>query len=67
MSQPFMVDAPVVAKVLDISLAGVYQLSRKNQLPFPSYKLGRILKFKRAEIEEFVGGPIDSIIEECAQ
>lgn len=62
--KPPMVDAMVIATVFDISKATVYNLAkRESGLPFPSYKFGRTLRFKRVDVEQFVGGPIDQFEE----
>lgn len=66
MSQPFMISTFVVAKALSISAAAVYQLARDDKLPFPAYRFGRIIKFKRVEVEQFIGEPLDEIIEAVA-
>jgi len=41
-----------VCDYLNLSKSSIYKLTMKNGIPF--YKLGRILKFKRAEVDEWI-------------
>lgn len=60
MTQSHMVDAADVAKALDISVSAVYQLGKRNELPFESIKLGRIVRFRRKDVEAFLGGSLEN-------
>lgn len=61
MNDRFMVDAEVVARVLNISKPAVYQLADRKQLPFESHKFGKCVRFKRSEVEAFIGQPLDEM------
>lgn len=51
-----MLGAEVVAEVLDISVSHVHNLAKRDQLPFPTYKFGRTVRFRRVDVEAFVAG-----------
>jgi excisionase family DNA binding protein len=53
-----MVTAAVVAQALQISEGSVYKLGKKNELPFETHKFGRSVRFKRVDVEAFVGRPL---------
>lgn len=56
---PPMVTAAVVAKVMMLSEPGVYLAARENRLPFPSFRIGRAVRFRRVDIEAFTGCPLE--------
>lgn len=56
---PPMVTAAVVAKELGLSETGVYEQARRGTLPFKSYNFGRSVRFRRIDIEECTGCPVE--------
>ncbi|SNR44455.1 Helix-turn-helix domain-containing protein [Haloechinothrix alba] len=52
---PAMVDAPTVARALNISDQHVHNLYRRGQLPFAAHKLGRRLLVRRVDLSAYLG------------
>jgi excisionase family DNA binding protein len=61
-AQPFMVEADVVAQALNISVSAVHQLAKKDELPVTAHRFGRSVRFKRTELEEFLGAPLSEVL-----
>jgi excisionase family DNA binding protein len=57
----FMVDADVVASCLSISPSAVYQLVRRNEFPIPAHRFGRAVRFKKSDLESFLGVTLDEV------
>jgi len=52
---PALVDAPTVARVLGVSTSHVYRLVAADAFPVEALRLGRLLRFRRADVLELVG------------
>jgi excisionase family DNA binding protein len=57
-----MLDAEPVARALNISTTSLYKLARGGELPFSVTKIGRLYRFKRVEVEAFLGAPLDEVL-----
>ncbi len=47
--------ADEVAELLNIKRSRVYELSRREQDPLPSLKLGKAKRFSRSQVEQWLG------------
>jgi excisionase family DNA binding protein len=53
LSQP-LVDAEVIASLLCVKRKRIYELARRPDDPLPSVRIGRAVRFVRAQVEEWV-------------
>lgn len=54
-----MLDAAVVADAIGISRSQLYALANAKQLPFPAHRFGKLLRFRRIDVETFLGQPLE--------
>lgn len=54
-----MITAADVARTLLITEAGVYTMARRGTLPIPVLKFGRTVRFRRSDLEAFIGCPLE--------
>ena len=54
LSQP-LVDADVIAALLCVKRKRIYELARRPDDPLPSVRIGRAVRFVRAQVEQWVG------------
>jgi excisionase family DNA binding protein len=57
-----MLEAEPVARALNISVSSLYKLAREEQLPFGAQKLGKLYRFKRVEVENYLGASLDEVL-----
>jgi excisionase family DNA binding protein len=59
---PYMLGSEPVARALNISVSSLYKLAREERLPFSAEKLGKLYRFKRAEVENYLGASLDEVL-----
>jgi excisionase family DNA binding protein len=55
-----LVDADCIAKLLCVKRKRIYELARRPDDPLPSVRIGRAVRFVRAQVEEWVAGQAPS-------
>jgi excisionase family DNA binding protein len=55
-----LVDADCIAELLCVKRKRIYELARRPDDPLPSVRIGRAVRFVRAQVEEWVAGQTPS-------
>ena len=48
-----------VARAMSMSPSSIYQLARQGRLPFDTEHIGRSVRFRRTQVEEYLGVKLD--------
>ncbi len=64
MKLPFMVDAKTVAQVLNVSESAVLQHTASGKLDIPRVNIGRTVRFRKVDVEAFIGAPLEEALGE---
>lgn len=59
---PYILDAETVAKVCNVSLSSLYNYAKKGNLPFKAEKFGNLWRFRRTEVEAWLGCTIEEAL-----